>query len=315
VTPTVGSYLAEFYTSPAEAQTYCRSLLPARYLPGVPRGAWAPDRNLAPASVWEHPGERHEPCIHANRERGQRVYVDVDDNYSDADLCDGYTAEKAGVHVRIVENADGVICASENLAERYADLNPNTHFIPSGVCLEEWEFPVEKTPYLRVGWGAGTTHDEDAPYIEEAMRWVSEQQGCQVIVLGVDPGWDFPYWRYPWMPLVAYRAMLRTLDIGLCPLKPDTSLNHYRSDLKFLDYTMAGAVTIASDGPAYNKSITHGATGLLARTAEDFTRLVREAVMDVAARCELLVNAREHVMLRRHAAGYRPDYMRALGYS
>lgn len=306
--------LAEFYGSPAEAQTYCRSILPARYLPGVARGAWQDGHDLAPASVWEHPGEHHAACIDTNRKRGQRVYVDVDDNYSDPDLCDGYTPEKAAAHVRIVEQSDGVITASANLAERYSKIHSNVHFIPSGVCTQEWEFPVEPVRYLRVGWGAGTTHDSDAPLVEEAMRWVSEQKGCQVIVIGVDPGWDFAYWRYPWMPLHSYRGLLKTLDIGLAPLQPDTELNHYRSDLKFLDYTMAGAVTIASDGPAYGLSIEHGKTGLLAKTASDFTRLVREAVEDVAARCELLIAAREHVMLKRHAAGYRSAYVEALGY-
>jgi hypothetical protein len=310
--------LAEFYCSPGEAQTYVRSILPARYLTGYALPIWHhPSQRdyVAPTSVWEHPGEAHASGFLASKEYGQRVYVDVDDNYADPDLFDGYPAEKAEIHRDLVRQADGVITASANLAEYYQEFNPNTHHIPNSVDTAEWEFPQVEMRTLYVGWGAGTTHDADASLIEPAMRWVSEQKGCKPVVLGVDPKWDFSYLHYPWMPLEAYRRMLQTIAIGLAPLLEDSSLNYYRSDLKFLDYTMAGALTIASDKPAYNQSIIPGSTGLLARTPEDFTAAVQEAVRDVEMRSEILIQARTHCMLRRHAAGHRNDYLRALGFA
>jgi hypothetical protein len=310
---------AEFYCSPAEAQTYVRCILPARHLPGYALPIWfPPDQRtdeLCPVSVWEHPGEAHHGGMEASKAAGQRVYVDVDDNYAMADGFDGYDEDKAAWHRRCVEESDGVICASENLAEYYAELHPNVHFIPHGVDPKEWEFRRTESKYLRIGWSAGTTHDVDAPLVEPALRWAAEQDGVQVVVVGVDPKWDFEYWHYPWLPLEAYWRLIGTFAIGLAPLLDDTPLNHFRSDLKWLDYSMAGAMTIASDKPAYNRSITNGVNGVLARGPESWLASVQQAVYDVGMRAELIVNAQTHCMLRRHAAGYRPAYLDALGFA
>jgi hypothetical protein len=233
------------------------------------------------------------------------VYVDVDDNYAEADGFDNYNEVKAEAHRELVREADGVICASANLADYYADLNENVHFIPNSVDLKEWEFRRTESRYLRVGWSAGTTHHHDAPLVEPAMRWASETEGCQAVVVGVDPGWDFEYMHYPWLPLEAYWRLLDTFTIGLAPLLQDSKLNFYRSDLKWLDYSMAGALTVASDKPAYNP---HGEGGRGGRRHALRAPHQSAGALHVASACRRVpagVHGRTRVQPARRRSGSR----------
>jgi hypothetical protein len=84
-------------------------------------------------------------------------------------------------------------------------------------------------------------------------------------MIGLDPEWDFAYTHYPYTrSMQHYRDLISILDIGLAPLHA-SRMNDGKSDLKWLDYTMAGVATIASKQPAF-ATIKHGVTGLVART-------------------------------------------------
>jgi len=84
--------------------------------------------------------------------------------------------------------------------------------------------------------------------------------------------------------------------VGLAPLAPNV-FNRCKSDIKFLDYAVIGAVGVYVDSPVY-AAVRPGETGLLARR-EAFGEAVRELLQspDVAAR--IRSQAREYVLAER----------------
>ena len=91
-------------------------------------------------------------------------------------------------------------------------------------------------------------------------------------------------------------------DIGLAPLR-DTPYNRCRSELHWLEYSLAGAATIASGfaGPGPYDAIRDGVDGLLARNAGEWEKHLRALVGSADLRAQLLGSARERVV-----AGYSP---------
>jgi hypothetical protein len=299
---------ATFYGQATRGVGYVRGVLPARYLPGVFRTTLDQTNNHeTPVTVWHHPHGVQREFVEEARAGGQRVVVDVDDNYASPafdrtlrawgmpGIADDWLKHRDG-HRQICREADAVICATMHLADTYTELNDNVHVIPNTVDPYDWApNPYDPSAPLRVGWAAGRQHGPDAELVEPALRWASKQRGVEVVVIGILPDWDFEFtWVPPTPTLQTYRDWLGVLDIGLAPLKGG-ALNDCKSDLKMLEYTMAGALTIASCRPAYAQTIRHGETGVLAKNAREFKSYLQHAVRDEDTRLSMVRNASRYV--------------------
>jgi hypothetical protein len=86
-------------------------------------------------------------------------------------------------------------------------------------------------------------------------------------------------------------------EIGLAPLV-DEQFNRAKSELHWLEYSMAGAVTVATafNGPGPYDVIRDGADGLLAHSAADWNRQLRALVASPSLRADLAGRARERVL-------------------
>lgn len=86
-------------------------------------------------------------------------------------------------------------------------------------------------------------------------------------------------------------------DIGLAPLL-DEPFNRAKSELHWLEYTLAGAATIATAfrGPGPYDVIRDGADGLLAASPADWERHLRALAGSATLRGELVGRARERVL-------------------
>jgi hypothetical protein len=81
--------------------------------------------------------------------------------------------------------------------------------------------------------------------LEEARRRIRRRVAAR------GASWRFPYEHVPWTNDVgAYQASIGRLDVGLCPIIPNAFAN-LRADQKLMEYAMAGALPIVSDGPVY----------------------------------------------------------------
>jgi glycosyltransferase involved in cell wall biosynthesis len=322
---------AVFYCQASPGQNYVRAAVPAEYMPAAARIAYdGAHRHQTDTTIWLHPGSGSAAGIRDARRRGQRIVVDVDDDYLHPRLVE--TLERQAVwepklreiarqwrkeqpeHRKIVEAADLVVCATPALADAYARVNRNVAVVRNGVEPAHWRdrlnVSMEHRP-LRVGWAAARQHGPDARIAEPALRWAAQQEGVEVVVLGVDPKFDFPHTLLPMTrSLQQYRDTLATFDIGICPLRSQ-GINHSKSDLKWLEYTMGGAAVVVSDLEPY-RTVKDGVTGLVAANRAEMRDHVQALVRDAEIREGLVRQAQSVVLGTRTGEHMAADYLAAL---
>lgn len=323
---------ATFYTQATPATTYLRCVLPARYLPGQSTGDCAavtvankdvvrgPEdidivypTHRGSAAVFQFAGDKTWAAIsEVMQVDGIRVLVEVDDNYLtiankgilertgwDKRIGDG-THSLQG-HRWIVKNASGAIVATEYLASQYRKVAREVFVCPNTVDPADWPEPEAAGDVFRVGWFASLSHKKDIRLVTRAMEWAARQPGVEVVTLGLDPGWKFPYRYLGWADdLAEYRESFQFLDVHVCPIVPDPwSLG--RSDLKALESLMGAAVPIVSDVAPYS-ALTEGVNCLKARDAKGFFHHVKWCVQNREQARDLARKGREWVIENRSTA-------------
>ena len=212
-----------------------------------------------------------------------------------------------------IRQADGVIVSTENLRQRLLPLNPNIVVVPNSID-ERLLSPRPKPPRrgtLRIGYMGTLSHTADLMMVLEPLRAFlrKHQDQVEMQLVGItsdgrihecfsglpltvlDPGEDVNYPRF-----MAWMGKHLNWDFAIAPLC-DSEFNYYKSDIKFLDYSVFGIPGIYSNVVPYTNTIRHRELGLLVdNTPEDW----REAM-------ELLYDEPE---LRDHVAAQAHDYVR-----
>ncbi len=113
---------------------------------------------------------------------------------------------------------------------------------------------------------------------------------------------------------VAFAAALVAArpDIGLAPLV-DEPYNQARSELHWLEYSLAGAATVATRtaGPGPYDVIRDGVDGLLARTSQDWQHSLGRLAASAALRADLAGRARERVLAESTVTARAPEWAAA----
>lgn len=310
---------ATWWAQATGAVTYARCELPARYLPGktlqfqMPDLAPGPDgphfpRQEGKAAIWCFPGNATRGRMMAwMQEIGLKALVEVDDLYlvqvrqipgttgrpwrKGFDKVDD--SHSVAAHTRIAGFADGVICATPQLANEYRSVNKNVFVCLNTVDPVDWQFEKPADGVFRVGFAGSLSHWIDIPLILDGLRWAAKQPDVEVVWIGTAPqGLDFPTRSIAWTDTIEeYRKNLFQLDVGLCPLKPNRWAN-CKSDIKALEYSMAGALPIVSRVEPYRQWVKHDSPALTADNKSEFERHVKwcvnnkEEVMTLAAACK-----------------------------
>jgi hypothetical protein len=273
-----------FWMQFAPGQNYVRCLLPARYINGqVLRMnfkdlAWNEETNQAymprqrGAAVWPFEGgEIRGRIFGLTQDLGFRTLMEVDDNYTvpnPLSLVDkngkkmwhktmiesmqkgesGYSYE---AHRIFIPQFDGIIVSTPNLRAVYLEYNENVFLCPNTVDPVDWEDLAPKDPsVLRIVVSGSQSHLRDVPMLKKALKWASRQKGVEIWLHGVNPAWGFAK-QVPWTNnLAEYRHSLGAFDVGLAPLIPG-EWNDGKSDLKALEYSMAGVMPLVSHTESY----------------------------------------------------------------
>lgn len=318
--------LATWYAQNTRATTYQRSEIPARYLPGVARRTIdLGNRHGSKAAIFEYIAD-HALFREVSR-LGRAVIVDVDDNYlhpqlvqhirkaamADSEMLAELWTTAQPQHLKCVRMADAVIAATAELAMTYSVENKNVHLIPNMVDPDDWPeiHPWRLDDTIRIAWPAGRQHMPDAHLVEPALRWASAQPNVEVMCMGLDPGWDFPYHHEPYtQSMQVYRDILSLADIIVAPVVPN-AFNRCKSDLKWLESAMVGAAFVGSKVSTYD-TVWHGTNGLLARGRRDFERHIKDLVHSQDQRLELATAATHRVMSTRNAKDMQLPYLQVL---
>lgn len=219
------------------------------------------------------------------------------------------------------KKADLVTTTTDILAESLRKVNPNVAVLPNLVDFSAYPVCELVKKEIRIGWQGGSSHYEDLWIIVEPMRQILEKYPNVKFIYWGDMRMagvfkKFPQDRvefHPWVSYVAYPYKLATvnLDIGLCPLS-DNVFNRNKSAIKYFEYSVVGASTIATDIPPYSMAITSGRDGILVNN-EDWFMAIENLVLDKSRRIALAKGAYENIYENHNAD--KKAYLWAEAYS
>ncbi len=181
----------------------------------------------------------------------------------------------------LLKGADVVTTTTETLADHLRQWNQNVVVIPNSVDPEDWTPQPRRTDGVRVGWTGSPTHFDDLAMAMDAVREVQKKRPFTFVLQGIcmEPTlqelcdylrirWGNKFFEgplgkpikrfmeklsgiqyefHPMVPMTEHSAKVcdLALDIGIAPLVDD-AFNRNKSCIKYYEYAMAGAVTIAS---------------------------------------------------------------------
>lgn len=252
-----------------------------------------------------------------------------------------------GEYHKLAEAADVITTTTPTLAAHLRARNPNVVVLPNSVDPEEWQSQAPNNQVKRIGWTGGSTHFNDLGMIAEAVRIAQKRKPFTFVMQGLcsertpldcyegnkrafgkpfvesqfgkSMKWFLDKLRgisgefCPSVPVDQHADRIQSLrlDVGLAPLV-EGRFNSYKSSIKFYEYAMAGAATIASRVLPYSAEVPNLVRNTTAAWADALTTA---AGMDhtAAARVE-----REWVMEHRNMernialweAAYQPELSR-----
>lgn len=321
--------IGTFYAQETVATSYWRCVLPSRVMPAQTvlhrPTVQINDNEIAfrdhrGAAIWQFPGHHYERfTMAAMQELGIPCLVETDDTYLQRasygrthwvrdEPKRGYEngAPSLEIHRKVVGWCDGVIVTTDHLGKRYRKATDAPIFVcPNQVDPADWtpgELPDWYDPdKTYVGLAASGSHRGDLRLVQRALEWASAQRGVEVVLMGsahLGYRWRFKHRHIPWATdLSVYRQLLHILDIGLAPIVED-SWSACRSDLKILEYAMAGAVSVVSDTTPY-RGWKDGELVRKAKTPQDFLRVVQDCVYRRDERKQMAAACADYVLAGR----------------
>jgi glycosyltransferase involved in cell wall biosynthesis len=231
-------------------------------------------RPSQPASVQLVRGLRHQ---------GKTVVIDMDDDLWNIHPSNPVRAswEQPEQRTSLEESIRGATlatAATPELAELMRPLNRNVVVLPNMLAREDWPAVMPEAPKnerLVIGWAGSQHRTFDLQLLAGVLeRILDEHENVEARLVGMP---QVPFREHPRIhvlppvPIEEYPALLAEFDIGMAPVV-DGRFNRCKSDLKFLEYSMAGVPTVASGGVTYRRSVRHGDTGFLARNPKDWLK-------------------------------------------
>lgn len=201
---------------------------------------------------------------------GAALVVDVDDAFSligpDHPEEDIYRP-LAAVLERLMRGAEECWFSTPALRDVYAGAFRSARVVPNRLdprFWRDWRRPAFAPligDTVRMLYMGTHTHGGDFGLIRPALERVVEHRpgGVEVTVIGVAHEIAPAPWLRRLSPpaeAITYPRFVRWLrnqgpfDVGLAPLA-DTAFNRAKSDIKFLDYSALGLLSVVSAGPAY----------------------------------------------------------------
>lgn len=189
--------------------------------------------------------------------------------------------------------SDALFTTNDYLASVYSPYCRNTFVLPNSLVYTHFSPSPGIAAKPVVCWQGSATHDRDVSLMASAVKRIAEDKKAFVKMWSYDiPG----TYKVPPVPFEAFYAMLSQIDgkIGLAPLT-FVPFNKSKSNLKFLEYTAQGMVTIASNFGPYKDTITDGENGILITDNRDWYDAINTLLDDDTLYNKLLGNAQKFV--------------------
>jgi glycosyltransferase involved in cell wall biosynthesis len=297
------------------------------------------------AAVWTRPdGPRALHAMAMRKLHGVFTVAETDDNYLspkhfNVHMRSNWKDEKPREqHLKAMMCVDRIVCSTprlrdeywRGLKERFGKPLPDFAVCRNHVFTGDWPQRIERDGPVRVGWMGSPSHVWDVKLVWPALRWAFEN-GAETWMIGYDPAseteheitsekakHDARQWRKAgykhmgWRKLNGTERMALPLDIGLCPLQTNR-FTLGKSDVKAIEYTIAGAAVIAQSNGVYGDWV-HGETCLLAGSRQDWIRAVERLMRDDGLRERLVANAQQYVRECRSEKQLREEWGGAISH-
>lgn len=218
------------------------------------------------------------------KQSGIKIVYDIDDALEWIETSNPFyfnVVKDLGSHREALQYADEVTVSTPSLIPylkgRYQG---KITVVPNCYTPSEWTYPRPQREGIRIGFAGSATHVQDLLMIVPIIEKLQKTHPITFIIMGfgnADYGsWykDFRYSapsqaikdlealdlalskiKFEWVSYIDFDIYPSTLinmalDIGLCPLK-DTPFNRCRTACKAMEYTLSGALALASDVEPY----------------------------------------------------------------
>lgn len=223
-----------------------------------------------------HFEEKVKPLWNAAKESGTIVVYETDDDFFNirpSNPAYKFIGNNEKQNVRnFMKEADAVVVSTEHLKNQMKCYNRNIYYIPNMIELDHAfvnnrVYDVDKE--IRIVYAGGPSHIDDFKGVEGAIIKLLNTFGDKIKLFFM--GWmpeslkvDERIKFIPWIPVKDYLQTLAAIQphIGIVPLEHNI-FNKSKSNIKWLEYTAVGAVTVASNVVPYQEVITDGVNGML----------------------------------------------------
>lgn len=200
--------------------------------------------------------------------------------------------------------SDLVTVTTPELQSTVTRFNKNVKVLPNMLPASEWPCDPKVLPdgdAVAVGWAGTATHMIDLRLLNGVVSEILERHPRVEFLFAGMPELPFrPHERIrtlPPVPIDQYAQLVSEFDIGLAPVH-DSAFNRCKSDLKFVEYAMAGIPAIMSRTDTYMHTVRHGETGFLARNTKDWLKYLTRLITDPQERVRVAGGARAYAETR-----------------
>lgn len=241
------------------------------------------------------------PIMKAKKEKGMKVVYEIDDDlfnvpkWNPAYKILGQKTVQDNTK-RFLENVDAVFTTTHQLKDTYKNYCKRIYVLPNSVDYDVLiPRPPSNSKRKVILWQGSHTHLKDVEIIRKTLEKLTKDDDVFVKLWRIDMGIKNTH-LVPFVNFEDFYAMFSQLDgyIGLAPISA-VQFNKGKSNLKFLDYTSHGMVTVASDFGEYANTIVDNATGLLANNPNEWYEKIRWLLNNEDEYNRILENAQKFV--------------------
>jgi hypothetical protein len=200
----------------------------------------------------------------------------------------------------IVRMSKVVMVNSTPIREFAEQFNSNIWQVPSVVDTSKFTFQPfpETVARVCVGWSGSPTTLKNIQMIELPLQRLSEADRCDIhFIGGEDLGLrGVRYTSQKWNGDTEV-SDLRRMQIGLVPLPSTNPWNKYKFIMKTAQYMTLGIVPVGTPMASNPTVITHGETGFLADTDQEWFDYINTLIIDDGLRNRMSVRAAEEARL------------------
>lgn len=226
--------------------------------------------------------------------------------------------------VEQARKSDALVVSTPNLKEVYSAYNDNIHVVENVIDSALWRGNTSPARHrVNIGWVGGGTHGKDLEIVKDVIfetlakhknvrffclhgtpRFFKHKPGCAQFdrPLNEPPclecnGYPGIEWTHDFKAIKDYPKWVtgHKFDIGIAPLV-DNAFNRGKSNLRWLEYSVQGIPTVASNVGHFKETLRHGETGFLVNTEEEWLHALDRLLDDSALRNNIGKNARREVL-------------------